>query len=473
LSQTPPVNASWQASGDLSASSGFPSDTQIAVSSTHILVTARAIIAFYDKGGIQLQPPLSTSSFFGGLKLGEKYGIDHFYDTRTIFDSFRKRFWIAALTYNSPHKQDTQRRDIVVLAVSKTENPLDGWYQYYYDAVAHYGEQNDPVFQPGDGADYPILGIDKTCIYQTNAVSNNQTSMNRYWRVIFFSAEKMSSGVSFSNVESWQFWDLLNPDSSQAWRIQPVVHHDSSPHTYFVSQFGTNQLLIWGLTNPLQANQQMQRAEVTVSPFTFPPDAPQKNSAAKIRMTNFGNSPLKAVYRKNKLYTVMNDARDWFGDSNPTNSIRLMRINVSEFPKISTNKSSGFINRIFGANNPIEDDRKTRMYYGWPAIEVNKDGNMAIVYTRTGTTIFPEMRYSSYYNAENDIRPSRIVKAGEKDYFQSLSTNTTLFYWGDIAGASVDPSDDKAIWIAHQYASSSATSASAGNFQVWVGRVFA
>jgi hypothetical protein len=58
----------------------------------------------------------------------------------------------------------------------------------------------------------------------------------------------------------------------------------------------------------------------------------------------------------------MNDARNWFGDNNPTNYIRLMRIDVSEFPKISTIRSSGIINRIFGANNPIEDDRKTRFF---------------------------------------------------------------------------------------------------------------
>jgi len=40
----------------------------------------------------------------------------------------------------------------------------------------------------------------------------------------------------------------------------------------------------------------------------------------------------------------MNDVRNWFGDNNPTNSIRLMRIDVSEFPKISTSRSSGVIN---------------------------------------------------------------------------------------------------------------------------------
>jgi hypothetical protein len=473
MSQTPIPTTSWQASGDLSAYSGFPSDTQISVSTSHVVVTVRAVIAFYDKIGQLLQPPISTNEFFKDLKLNEKYKIDAYYDTRTIFDSYRKRFWVAALTYNSAHKNDTQRRDRVIMAVSKTENPQDGWYLYSYDAVAHYGTQNDPVYEPGDSADYPILGIDKTCIYQTNAVSNNQTGIDRYWRVTLWSADKMSSGASGSDVDGWQFWDLTNPDSTIAWRIQPVVHHGSSTHAYFVNQYGSDKLVIWGLSNPLQASQQMQSVEVTLSPFTFPPNAPQKGSAARIKMTNLGNSPIKAVYRQNKLYTVMNDAKDWFKDNNPGNSIRLIRTNVSEFPKISTSKSSGFINRIFGANNPIEDDRKTRMYYGWPAIEVNKDGNMGIVYTRTGTTIYPEMRYSSYFAAENDIRPSRIIKAGEKSYSQTLSGNTTLFYWGDTAGASVDPADDKAIWLAHQYASSSATSSSAGNFQVWVGRVFA
>ncbi len=51
MAQTPVPTASWQAGGNLSNFSGFPADTQIAVSEKSVVVTARAVIAFYDKAG--------------------------------------------------------------------------------------------------------------------------------------------------------------------------------------------------------------------------------------------------------------------------------------------------------------------------------------------------------------------------------------------------------------------------------------
>jgi hypothetical protein len=470
MAQTPVPTASWQAGGNLSNSSGFPADTQIAVSEKSVVVTARAVIAFYDKAGAPLQPPIATQSFFSSLNLVASFGIDSYYDTRAIFDPYRKRFWICALTFNSAHQNDTARRDMVVMAVSKTQNPLDGWFLYYWDAVAHYGVPKDPVYQPGDSADYPCLGIDKRCIYQTNAVIDAVTGTFRYVRVVLYDADTLASGSP--NAKGWQFWDLTNPDSSLARIVQPAVHHSESSRAYFVGQHG-DQLLVWGLSNPLEANQKMERADVTLSAFTSPPEGPQKDSKKPVKMSNLINWPLKAVYRSGSVYTVMNDGRDWFKDNQPMTAIRLVRVNVKEFPKIPTSPTSGFINRIFGANNPLEDPPETRLSYGWPCMEVNKNGDMAIVYTRTGTTRYPEMRYSAYLAAESDIRPSRLVKIGEAPYDQTLPTKPQIVFWGDLAGASVDPADDTAIWVAHQYASKTAGNAGNGNFQIWVAKVFA
>jgi hypothetical protein len=470
LPQSPPATLLPNyspASAQLSSYSGYPADPQIGVSTTHIVITARAVIAFYDKTGELLGSPISTPTFFSPLNLQSEFNIDHYYDTRAIFDSYRNRFWICALCYDYSHKDDIGRRELVVTAVSKTENPNDGWYLYWWDAVAHYGISRDPVFQSGDCADYPILGVDNKCIYQTNRVNNNQTNIFRYWRVVLFPANDLASG---SAANGWQFWDLTDPNGEPAYMIQPAVHHGSNNRAYFTSAYETNKILIWGLKDPLRSTQQINRKSVTVAEFIYPPNAPQKGSTDKIMMTNLNNEPVKTVCRNNMLYLCMNDARDWFKDSQPTNSIRLIRMNVAKFPEVLTNPANGFINRTFGANNALEDSPKTRMYYGWPAVEVNKNGDMAIVYTRTGDLIYPEMRYTAYLANEDDVRPSRLVKNGEASY--DGQGGSSILAWGDIAGASVDPSDDKTIWIAHQYATASATNSNHGNFDVWIAKVF-
>ena len=66
----------------------------------------------------------------------------------------------------------TDHRTKFACAVSISENPLAGFHLYWWDAVAHDGVANDAVFKPGDWGDYPSLGIDVRCIYQTNHVAN-------------------------------------------------------------------------------------------------------------------------------------------------------------------------------------------------------------------------------------------------------------------------------------------------------------
>jgi hypothetical protein len=66
-----------------------------------------------------------------------------------------------------------------------------------------------------------------------------------------------------------------------------------------------------------------------------------------------------------------------------------------------------------------------------------------------------------------------LLKAGEHPYLLDYPvwTGKNELRWGDIAGASVDPVYDTAIWIAQAYASDDHTF-EVNNWAVWVGKVF-
>src|SRR5260370_28436727 len=64
-------------------------------------------------------------------------------------------------------------------------------------------------------------------------------------------------------------------------------------------------------------------------------------------------------------------------------------------------------------NSSIDDPPNAHDYYAWSAVEVNQNLDMALVYARSGANLYPEVRISAYYAAESDIRPSRLLKAGE------------------------------------------------------------
>ena len=94
---TPAPTKSWQAT--LQGKGGFPADAQIAVSTTHVIVTNRQRMRYYDKNGNALGNDIGSTSFFtAGLNLKDAAGnpIDRFNDLRIIFDSYRKRFWVTA-----------------------------------------------------------------------------------------------------------------------------------------------------------------------------------------------------------------------------------------------------------------------------------------------------------------------------------------------------------------------------------------
>jgi len=99
---------------------------------------------------------------------------------------------------------------------------------------------------------------------------------------------------------------------------------------------------------------------------------------------------------------------------------------------------------------------------------------MVVPYARSGSSMFPQVRYRVRFDGEPSIRTGRLLKPGDATYFaggcygKDKNGNTVLVAcrWGDNAGAAVDPADDTGIWIAQQYANGS------GGSNIWVGRVF-
>jgi hypothetical protein len=466
--QTPGAVTSWQAL--LSSGNEAAADTQLGVSTTHVVVTTRTHIGFYNKAGQLQQPSIYVGDFFAPLGLDQVLGTGlTYFDTRSMFDEYRKRFWVGALAIKHfPDKNGVPADNLTkfAVAVSSTENPQDPWFLYWWDAVAHDGDPSSGVFQPGDWGDYPTLGIDAKCVYQTNPVQNNGN--NRYCHVQIFPAWQMAAGDP-GPLNGWQFWDLSEPDGTKATRLSPAVHHGTNKRGFFVGPNLGATMLVWGIQDPLGPTQRMDRAELPISSFAGPKDALQENSSQLIRTTNIATDPLRASCRDNVLSFSFNDGTDWGQPGGVISASRLMRIDLSAFPALPQPGDPGYRDRIFGLNNPIEDQPGDRFAYAWPAVDTNAFGDTVVVYNRTGITRDPEIRFSTWMNSEPDIRPSRLLKAGEKPYALSWVAKDISLPWADTAGVSVDPYDDVAIWFAHAYADSHNND---GNYAVWVGKVF-
>jgi hypothetical protein len=474
VAQTPPPVTSWKGPNP---DGGYPADPQISASHTHVVVSGRANAAFYTKAGTQVMS-IGAYTFFSplGLDDGTVNGINNYTDIRTIFDAYRNRFWLTAFGWNDGQTDLTLKRVIVTLAVSKTEDPTAGWFMYWFDGAAHWGVANDVIYQPGDTADYPTIGIDPKLFHHTIGVFGLDGTI-RYQHLNFFKADQLAAGLF--PFDGWEFWDLTNPDGSVLTQVlQATVHHGNTAVSYYASRRDNNKVIFWQLSHPFTAQQKMDAVAVTFPSWQRPVNAPQAVSAKKVKTTNAGSHVLKSVYRGGALHLVSNDARDWFQDGELETCVRLIRVSVAGFPNVPTAGDPMYIDWFLGKNGPGDSDT-ARVYYYWPAVEVNSQMTMVTVCGRSSTSLFPEMRANAFFNGDSVISPSRLIKAGEAacdiptcDGSGTITGGSTIdpIFWGDCAGASVDPMDDLGVWIAHQYATTN--NSCNGNYQLWVAKIF-
>jgi hypothetical protein len=339
---------------------------------------------------------------------------------------------------------------MTAIAVSKTENPLDGFYSYWWGA----GSGTSPI----GARDYQSLGISEKLLVVARKTDEVPVAQ----------ADPMAAG-SLSQPPVTLLKNINSSNGKAATiNLTPVLHHGSSPldRQLFASNPGWDLLVVWAL-DPKNLGT-LLRAEVPITVSEPPHTADQKShpEVPKPQQLDPGLTMVqKAVYRGGKLYTVWPVGRKWGGASQPLSSIQLVRLDVSKLPvTIPVGAGSGKIDRIFGKGSS-SDPAGTLFSYCWPTLDVTEDGTMASGYMRSGATIFPEVRYSLYYAGEPDISPSVLLHAGEYPLTRTDDIPGTL----DYTGSAVDPADGRTVYVLNGYGSRQASGQ--GVYKLIVGKL--
>jgi len=485
IAKTPPTFAvtsdpvtSWEAYGANWATGaaygglslgGQAADAQLSVSTTHVIVTARDSIAFYTKSGLKVFGVAEGKSFFtsnGIPDLGPSWGI---FDMRTVYDSYRDRFFISGLYQGDDGSGNTGSE--LVIAISKSTDPTAGFWTYYFDDPFH----GATGWQAGDTADYDALGVGPT-VYLATA-NWNSSSGSKGAQAMMFDANAMANGQA--NPWWWIFWNWTDANGANLYVIQPAVHHGStgSANTVWFAEKSGNSAQLFHVDNPMQANQAafLWNTSLTGTSPSGLVDGPQAGvtnpSPPPLGMgAQIGDAFLKAAWRNNKVYLSANSTMN----SNGTNlsAGRVIRIDVT------TAFGTTEIDRTFGIAS-AGDPAGSTFYYGWPGVEANANGDMAIITTRTNSSIFPELRISQWLSSDSDIESSALLKSGEAPYHEGSVClpgvpGWTWECWGEQTGESVDPSDDTGIWVTQQYPVPvpPGFDSNYANYSMWVGKVF-
>jgi hypothetical protein len=238
---------------------------------------------------------------------------------------------------------------------------------------------------------------------------------------------------------------MQNADGTMAFTIQPCHTFGAPQAEYLVnSKFPSgSEITLWRITNPTAATPTLTRQQVQVSPYSLAPNADQSGGAPPL---NTGDVRiLHAVFRAGSVWTAFTTAHNWDG---ATNSASI------QWCEISAAGPAVLQQGVYG----------TRAYhYFYPALCPDNNGNMTMVFSRSGPGEFGSIYYTGRRSTDplGTLQTSALLKAGVAHYVSLDSGGRNR--WGDYNGIAADPSNPRLIWLCSEYASA------ANTWSTWIG----
>jgi hypothetical protein len=419
LAALPPGAAAPVALGNFAGipATGFiPPDCTLATGPNHILAAVNTTFAIYSKagGGPLLQKTLTQ--WFANVKPNA-----FIFDPKAIYDQFAARWILVAMAV--PAEQN-QAGSWFLISVSKSSDPLGGWWNYALDAAA------DGSTPTNNWADYPGVGVDALNLYLTANMFEFDGDF-AYAKIRVVSKAPLYAGLPVGWLD---YPKLKNADGSFAFTVQPC-HTFGTPGTeYFVNSYYPTgsvmfpkKLSLWALPNTLP---NLTRTTVTTVPFGLPPDAVQKGGGTPLDTGDV--RVLNAVFRGGSVWATLTTSV--FFTSNVA-GLQWFQIN----PVSSTIVQQG----VFGSPN---------RFCFYPAVMPDTNGNLVVCFSRCSSTEFASMHYTGrrVTDPPGTLQASALLKSGTANYFALDQFGRNR--WGDYTGIAVDPIDQRSVWFYNEFA---------------------
>lgn len=390
----------------------IPPDCTMAVGPDHVVLAVNSTIAVYRKKGGKAVIQRTLTQWFANRIQG--FTI---FDPKALYDQHEGRWVLLAVAFRTNPNQS-----VFLLSVSATADPTGTWRNYVLDA------QVDGKTKTNNWADYPSLGVDAQALYVTaNMFLFGGNFQYAKVRVIPKAGPYSGGPVPFAD-----FVRPKNADGTLAFAIQPCHTFGAPQVEYMVNSFFPkgNAITVWQLTNPLNPSPTLTRSQIAVTPYTLPPNADQQGGPEPL---NTGDIRIqRAVFRGDSIWTAVTTNRDW-GAGNRA-SIQWMQLRPASPALVQEG--------VFGTKDS---------HYFYPAISPDTNGNMVLVFSRSGANEFGSIAYTGRRSTDplGTLQGSSLLKAGVAHY-QRMDDNGRN-RWGDYNGSAVDP-NGKLIWFYAEFA---------------------
>jgi hypothetical protein len=435
-------------------------------------------------GGVQPSDWKSDRGFY--------WPDDEIYDARVMWDEYHKRFWIVGLfknsntvafsdpTHDDPMKKRpatrsanvrSARRALLAIAVSKSEDPRDGWRLGWTWGVP--GQEACPAC-PGFGSDYLSMGI-----------SSKYVTLESSGGTITEGGRRAITIIPTAPLVHGSDGPVYQPDREQLGTrlFQPAVQHapdyDGGREVLLATPIydkdnglagDTIQLTIIapprsGGTAPdlYQQNVPVHRYQAVWSTDSSGHTsdamlAPQKRGpdvTGQPTLSVAVNWVNKLVTRGPNLYLTMDECRQWTVSACAFSAVRFLQIRLG-----AVTRSHGRITHVAATlvtdrtvSGENESQPAKSIWFSFPAVDVNARGDAVISYDGTSPTRFPQARYSVWLAHESDVRGSRVLKNGLSTL--GSSSHGWQAGWHHYLAMSVDGFDGRGVWLINGYANAS------------------
>lgn len=313
---------------------------------------------------------------------------------------------------NMPANQLNRR--YFAFAVSKTEDPRDGFYQWM---------TTEPHI-----LDWPILTVDGKILAISAGVDPKKLNVSPIGmkpQMYLFALEDLLYGRRYPKSHKLFIWKTAGGDVVDE-HVVPFSHYGDTANRMFFVQAresgGVSTVNIYSFLHPSDWKNfpPLERTEVTL----------------KFKL----NNPMQgATFRNGKIYLASDADPEGEYSKQFIRVVRLPLTNLTTEPQASTNAADGYLYAKIGkhALNETVD-----VEYDNPSITANKDGNIVTVYRRKDP-IKPEARYSIWFPGEQKPRRSNLLLKGDCNVGGGKL---------DFQTAVVDPADDQTVWMAAFFA---------------------
>jgi hypothetical protein len=412
---TPPPVELGSFQGIPDENTNIPPDPHAAVGPNHVMACVNSRFRISDKQGSTLKT-IQASTWYQSV-LG---GAGPF-DPQIMYDHFHGR-WIMLWD----HLNTGSGVAYWLISVSDDDDPLGTWYNW---ALPAHLNGSTPS---GNWGDYPGIGYDDEALY----ITSREFSFPGFYqyqklRIVGTNQLYQNDAGPVTWTDLWDIRDLsnINHDGLRPSVVftQPAEYYLISPTTFS----GTNNyFVLYRLTNPL-TSPVMTAVHVPVASWTPAPNASQLGGGMSIEG---GGSRVRhaAVYRDSSIWAAHSVA------NGVNSSIRYIRISTV-------------------SNTAIEDARlgATGFWHFYPSLMADRDGNVAITFSRSGTTEY--IGAGMMWRLATDpvgLQPAMLFKEGETNYVEDFGSGRNR--WGDYMGIALDPSETNNFWMFTEYAASPA-----------------